>query len=66
MKRGMTIWSADRVDLNFDADFEVSGAIGTILTKWDFILLGQCIVFIHNIVCFKYASYAFNYTFVLH
>ena len=27
-------------DLNFEVDFEVNDAIGTIVTKWDLILFG--------------------------
>ena len=41
MKRGMTIeYLKSRKDLNFDVDFRVNGIIGTIVTKWDAILLG--------------------------
>ena len=29
-----------RADLNFEVDFGVNGAIGTIVTKWDLILFG--------------------------
>ena len=28
-----------RADLNFEVDFKVNGAIGTIVTKWDLIYL---------------------------
>ena len=36
MKRGMTIeYLMCREDLNFEVDFGVNGAIGTIVTKWD-------------------------------
>ena len=39
MKREMTIeYLKCRADLNFEGDFDVNGAIGTIVTKWDFIL----------------------------
>ena len=38
-----------RAGLNFEIDFGVNGAIGTIVTKWDHILFGLWIVFIHNI-----------------
>ena len=44
--------------MTFKVDFGVNGAIGTIVTKWDLIVFGQWIVFIHNIF-FKCASYAF-------
>ena len=41
MKRGMTIeYLKGSADLNFEVDFGVNGAIGTILTKWDLILFG--------------------------
>ena len=36
-------------DLNFEVDFGVNGVIGTIATKWDLILFGKWIIFIHNI-----------------
>ena len=40
MKRGMTIeYLMCRADLNFEVDFGVNGAIGTIVTKWDLIVL---------------------------
>ena len=42
-----------RADLNFEVDFGVNGAIGTIVTKWDLILFGYWIVFIHNKFYFK-------------
>ena len=29
-----------RTDLNFEVDFKVNGAIGTIMTKWNPILFG--------------------------
>ena len=49
MKRGMTFeYLMCRADLNFEVDFGVNGAIGTIVTKWDLIVFGECIVFIHN------------------
>ena len=41
MKRGMTIeYLKRRADLIFEVDFEVNGAIGTIVNKWDLILFG--------------------------
>ena len=41
MKRGMTIeFRKCRADLNFEVDFGVNGAIGTIVTKWDLVLFG--------------------------
>ena len=41
MKRGMTIeYLKCRADLNFEVDFEVNGAIVTIVTKWDLIVFG--------------------------
>ena len=41
MKRGMTIeYLKCRADLNFEVDFEVNGAIGTIVTKWDLMVFG--------------------------
>ena len=41
MKRGMTIeYLRCRGDLNFEVDFQVNGAIDTIVTKWDVILFG--------------------------
>ena len=41
MKRGMTIeYLMCRADLNFEVDFGVNGAIGTIVTKWDLIAFG--------------------------
>ena len=40
MKHGMTIeYLTCRADFNFEVDFGVNGAIGTIVTKWDLILL---------------------------
>ena len=41
-----------RADLSFVVDFGINGAIGTIVTKWDLIVFGYCIVFIHNICIF--------------
>ena len=39
MKHGMAIeYLKYRANLNFEVDFEVNGAIGTIVTKWDLIL----------------------------
>ena len=36
MKLGMTIECLKcKADLNFEVDFEVNGAIGAIVTKWD-------------------------------
>ena len=41
MKHGMTIeYLKFTADLNFEVDFGVNGAIGTILTEWDLILFG--------------------------
>ena len=41
MKRGMTIeYLMCRADLNFEVDFRVNGAIGTIMPKWDPIVFG--------------------------
>ena len=41
LKRGMTIeYLMCRADLNFEVDFRVNGAIGTIVTKWDLIVFG--------------------------
>ena len=41
MKRGMTIeYLMCRADLNFEVDFGVNGAIGTIVTNWDLIVFG--------------------------
>ena len=54
MKRGMTFeYLMCRADLNFEVDFGVNGATGTIVTKWDLIAFGYCIVFIHNKFVFK-------------
>ena len=41
-------------------DFGVNDAIGTIVTKWDLIVFGECIVFIHNQNFFKYAAFPFK------
>ena len=53
-----------RADLNFEVDFGINGAIGTIVTKWDLIVFGYCIVFIHNIcifcIFFKHAAFPFK------
>ena len=39
MTHGMTFEHLKcREDLNFEVDFRVNGAIGTIVTKWDLIL----------------------------
>ena len=35
-------------DLNFEVDFRVNDAIGTIVIKWDLILIGKWIIFVHN------------------
>ena len=45
MKRGMTIEYLKTLvkcgkDLNFEVDFRVNDAIGTIVTKWNVILFG--------------------------
>ena len=62
MKRGMTIeyLMCRAINLNFEVDFGVNGAIGTIVTKWDLSVLGKCIVFIHNNFSFKYAAFPFK------
>ena len=53
MKIGMTMeYLKCRADLNFEVDFGVNGAIGAIVTKWDLILFGLLVVFIHNIYIF--------------
>ena len=42
MKRGITIeYLKYRADLNFEVDFGVNGAIGTMVTKWDLNLFGS-------------------------
>ena len=39
MEREMTIeYLKGRADLNFEVDFVANGAIGVMVTKWDFIL----------------------------
>ena len=41
MKRGMTIeYLKCRKDLNSEVDIRVNDVIGTVVTKWDIILLG--------------------------
>ena len=41
MKRGMIIeYLMCRADVNFEVDFRVNGAIGSIVTKWDLIVFG--------------------------
>ena len=53
MKHGMTIeYLKSTADLNFKVNFRVHGAIDTIVTKWDAILLGKWIIFIDNINIF--------------
>ena len=48
-KHGMTIkYLKCRADLNFEVDLRVNSAIG----MCDFILFGEWIVFIHNIIMF--------------
>ena len=42
-----------RTDLNFEVDFRLSGVIGTVVTKWDLILLRKWIVFIHDAFVLK-------------
>ena len=50
MKDGMTIeYLKCRADHNFEVDCRVNGVIVTNATKWDLILFGYWIVFIHNI-----------------
>ena len=42
MKRGMTIeYLKCRADLNFEVEFGVNGAIGTVVTKWDLFYSGN-------------------------
>ena len=42
MKRGMIIaYLKCSADLNFEVDYGVNGAIGTIVTKWDIILVSE-------------------------
>ena len=42
MKCGMTIeYLKCRADLNYEVDFGVNGAIGTIVTKWDLFYVGN-------------------------
>ena len=58
MKRGMTIeYLKCRANLNFEVDFGVNGANGRIVTSG---ILFYSDNFIHNIIFFKYASYAFK------
>ena len=53
MKRVMTIENLKcRADLNFQVDFGVNGAIGTIVTKWDLVLSGYSIVYINEFFFF--------------
>ena len=41
MKHGIPIeYLKCKADLNFEVEFGVNGAIGTIVTKWDLILFG--------------------------
>ena len=65
MKRGMTIeylkCRALRADLSFEIDFGVNGVIGAIVTKWDLILFGCWIVFIHNIIYFFNTLHVYLY-----
>ena len=64
MKRWMTIeylkCRSLEANLKFEVDFGVNGAIGAIVTKWDHILLRLWIVFIHNVIFFKFVSYPYN------
>ena len=56
MKRGMIIeYLMCKADLNSEVDFRVNGAIGKIVTKWDLIVFGKWIVFIHNKKKLKYS-----------
>ena len=60
MKRRMTIeYLMCRADLNFEVDFEVNGAIGTIVTKWDPIYSDNE-SFSSIIYFFKYAAFPFK------
>ena len=46
-----------RVDRNFEVNFRVNGAIGTIAPKWDLILFGKWTVFINNnMIIFKHVN----------
>ena len=52
MNHGMTIgYLKCSADLNFEVDFRANSA-----TKWDLILFGKWVVFIHNIVVFQIAT----------
>ena len=54
MKRGMTIeYLMCRADLNFEVDFGVNRAIGTIVTKWD----SDNASFSSIIIFFKYPAF---------
>ena len=54
MKRVMSIeYLMCGADLNFEDYFGVNGAMCTIMTKRDLILIGKRIVFIHNIIFLK-------------
>ena len=44
-----------RADLNFEVDFGVNGAIGTIVTKWDLIYL---FIFIHIHILWYTSTYS--------
>ena len=41
-------------DLNVEIDFGVNGAIVTSVTKWELMLFRKWIIFIANIITFKY------------
>ena len=61
MKRGMTVeYLMCRADLNFEVDFGVNGAIGTIVTKWDLIVYSDNASFSSIIIFFKYAAFPFK------
>ena len=67
MKRGMTIeYLKCKADLNFEVDFEVNSAIGTIVTKWDLIFNSDNGSFSSVIyIYFKYASSVLKIDFVI-
>ena len=62
MKVGMTIeYLMCRADLNFEVDFVVNGAIGTIVTKWDLIsMYSDNASFSFIVIFFKYVAFPFN------
>ena len=61
MKRGMTFeYLMCRADLNFEVDFGVNGATGTIVTQWDLIVSFSSIITIF----FKYVAFPFKFNFL--